>query len=55
MAIGNVDLHICIVGAGMGGLAYALAPAKLSFKHINIYETASNLRFVGPASSRHLI
>jgi 2-polyprenyl-6-methoxyphenol hydroxylase-like FAD-dependent oxidoreductase len=32
MAIRNMDLHICIVGAGMGSLAFALALAKLGFK-----------------------
>jgi len=32
---------------GMGGLACALALAKQGFKHIEVYETASNLGFVG--------
>jgi salicylate hydroxylase len=50
-----MDLHICIVGARMSGLACVIALAKLGVKHINIYETASNLRFVGPASSWKLI
>ncbi|KAJ7611363.1 hypothetical protein DFH06DRAFT_1373545 [Mycena polygramma] len=40
-------LHIVIVGAGMGGLAAALALAKKGFQHIHVYETASNLGFVG--------
>jgi hypothetical protein len=31
----------------MGGLACALALAKKGFKHIGVYETASNLGFVG--------
>lgn len=31
----------------MGGLACALALAKQGFKHIEVYETASNLGFVG--------
>jgi salicylate hydroxylase len=31
----------------MGGLASALALAKKGFKHIEVYETASNLGFVG--------
>ena len=31
----------------MGGLACALALAKIGFKHIDVYETASNLGFVG--------
>jgi hypothetical protein len=39
----------------MDGLACVIALAKLGFKHINIYETALNLRFVGAASSRNLI
>ncbi|KXL42578.1 hypothetical protein M433DRAFT_70407 [Acidomyces richmondensis BFW] len=41
------DLEIVIVGAGMGGLATALALAKRGFRHISVYETASNLGFVG--------
>jgi len=32
---------------GMGGLACALSLAKEGFTHIDIYETASNLGFVG--------
>ena len=31
----------------MGGLGCALALAKKGFKHISVYETASNLGFVG--------
>jgi salicylate hydroxylase len=31
----------------MGGLACALALAKKGFRHIEVYETASNLGFVG--------
>lgn len=31
----------------MGGLGCALALAKKGFKHIDLYETASNLGFVG--------
>jgi salicylate hydroxylase len=31
----------------MGGLATALALAKKGFTHIDVYETASNLGFVG--------
>jgi salicylate hydroxylase len=31
----------------MGGLATALALAKKGFMHISVYETASNLGFVG--------
>ncbi|KAL5347846.1 hypothetical protein ACLOAV_007256 [Pseudogymnoascus australis] len=40
-------LKICIIGAGMGGLACALALAKKGFQHIEVFETASNLGFVG--------
>jgi salicylate hydroxylase len=43
----NKDLQISIIGAGMGGLAAALAFAKKGFRHITVYETASNLGFVG--------
>jgi len=32
---------------GMGGLACALSLAKEGFTHIDVYETASNLGFVG--------
>ena len=32
---------------GMGGLGCALTLAKKGFKHIDVYETASNLGFVG--------
>ncbi|KAF2769825.1 FAD/NAD(P)-binding domain-containing protein [Teratosphaeria nubilosa] len=42
-----LDLEIAIVGAGMGGLATALALAKQGFRNIDVYETASNLGFVG--------
>ncbi|KAI0528388.1 FAD/NAD(P)-binding domain-containing protein [Xylaria digitata] len=41
------ELRISVIGAGMGGLACALAFAKKGFKKINVYETASNLGFVG--------
>ncbi|KIL92869.1 salicylate hydroxylase [Fusarium avenaceum] len=41
------DLHIAIMGAGMGGLGAALALAKRGFKHIDVYEAASALGFVG--------
>lgn len=40
-------LDIAIVGAGMGGLATALALAKQGFNNIHVYEYASNLGFVG--------
>ena len=42
-----LDLHICIIGAGMGGLVTALSLAKQGFTHIDVYEAASNLGFVG--------
>ncbi len=41
------DLRIAIIGAGMGGLGTALALAKNGFKNISVYESASNLGFVG--------
>ncbi|GKT48652.1 FAD-dependent monooxygenase OpS4 [Colletotrichum spaethianum] len=41
------ELKIAIIGAGMGGLGCALALAKKGFNHIDVYETASNLGFVG--------
>ncbi|KAH7133719.1 hypothetical protein EDB81DRAFT_727149 [Dactylonectria macrodidyma] len=41
------DLRIAIIGAGMGGLAAALALAKKGFKHIEVFEMASDLGFVG--------
>ncbi|KAJ3926656.1 MAG: hypothetical protein NXY57DRAFT_905276 [Lentinula lateritia] len=41
------DLHVAIIGAGMGGLACALALAKHGITRIDVYETASNLGFVG--------
>lgn len=41
------ELDIAIVGAGMAGLACALALSKQGFTKITVYETASNLGFVG--------
>ena len=41
------QLKICIIGAGMGGLACALALAKAGFERIEVFESASNLGFVG--------
>ncbi|KAL4920990.1 hypothetical protein BDW62DRAFT_198438 [Aspergillus aurantiobrunneus] len=41
------DLKIAILGAGMGGLTSALALAEKGFKYIDVYETASDLGFVG--------
>jgi salicylate hydroxylase len=43
----NRDLRIVVVGAGMGGLASALSLAQQGFEHIDVYESASNLGFVG--------
>ncbi|RMZ85907.1 hypothetical protein DV736_g6542, partial [Chaetothyriales sp. CBS 134916] len=39
--------RICIIGAGMGGLTCALALAQAGFENIEVYESASNLGFVG--------
>ncbi|KAK4456733.1 hypothetical protein QBC42DRAFT_321568 [Cladorrhinum samala] len=41
------DLRIVVIGAGMGGLGTALAFARKGFKKIDVFETASNLGFVG--------
>ena len=41
------NIKICIIGAGMGGLTCALALAKQGFENIEVYESASNLGFVG--------
>ncbi|KAL9083313.1 MAG: hypothetical protein Q9165_008571 [Trypethelium subeluteriae] len=41
------NLHIAIIGAGMGGLACALALKKHGFDRVEVYESASNLGFVG--------
>ncbi|KLU81926.1 salicylate hydroxylase [Magnaporthiopsis poae ATCC 64411] len=41
------DLRIVIIGAGMGGLGCALSLAKKGFKHIDVFETAPDLGFVG--------
>ena len=41
------NMKICIIGAGMGGLTCALALVKQGFKNIEVYESASNLGFVG--------
>ncbi|ENH70023.1 3-hydroxybenzoate 6-hydroxylase 1 [Fusarium oxysporum f. sp. cubense race 1] len=42
-----IDSRVVIVGAGMGGLTCALALAKKGFKDIEVYESASDLGFVG--------
>ena len=47
------DLHIVVIGAGMGGLAAALALAKKGFTHVDVFEAASNLGFVGAGSELH--
>ncbi|THV93500.1 putative monooxygenase [Aureobasidium pullulans] len=41
------DMHICIAGSGMGGLACALSLARQGFTKISVYEYASSLGFVG--------
>lgn len=38
---------LLMVFEGMGGLTSALALAKQGFQNIEVYETASNLGFVG--------
>ncbi|KAF9631129.1 putative salicylate hydroxylase protein [Lasiodiplodia theobromae] len=43
----NKELRVAIVGSGMGGLTCALALARKGFKHIAVYEIATNLGFVG--------
>ncbi|ORY10731.1 salicylate hydroxylase-like protein [Clohesyomyces aquaticus] len=43
----DASIKICIAGAGMGGLACALALAQAGHRDITVYETASNLGFVG--------
>lgn len=40
-------LRIAIAGAGMGGLAAALALARQGFTQIDVYEAARDLGFVG--------
>jgi len=44
---GSIANKVAVTLTGMGGLACALAFAKKGFKHIDVYETASNLGFVG--------
>ncbi|KAK7531508.1 salicylate hydroxylase-like protein [Phyllosticta citribraziliensis] len=41
------DLHIAVIGSGMGGLASALALGKRGFKNVHVYEIAPDLGFVG--------
>ncbi|KAF8210988.1 hypothetical protein K438DRAFT_1903660 [Mycena galopus ATCC 62051] len=45
-SLGSI-LRIVVVGAGMSGLAAVLALARNGFTQIHVYETASNLGFVG--------
>ncbi|XHF98703.1 hypothetical protein AWENTII_002246 [Aspergillus wentii] len=47
MAESIQDLRIAIIGAGMGGLATALALAKSGFTSIHVFEYAHDLGFVG--------
>ncbi|KAJ5566051.1 Monooxygenase FAD-binding [Penicillium sp. DV-2018c] len=47
MAKAPQDLQVAILGAGMGGLTSALALAQKGFKNIDVYESASDLGFVG--------
>jgi salicylate hydroxylase len=49
MAIDNAvrSMKVAIIGAGMGGLTCALSLAKQGFENIEVYESASNLGFVG--------
>ena len=42
-----LNLKVCIVGAGMGGLTTALALAAAGFRDIEVFESASDLGFVG--------
>ncbi|KAF5017784.1 hypothetical protein F66182_10269 [Fusarium sp. NRRL 66182] len=44
---GYQDLKVTIVGAGMGGLAAALAFAKKGFRQVHVYEDAPAFGFVG--------
>lgn len=41
------NLKVCIIGAGMGGLTTGLALAAAGFRDIEIFESASDLGFVG--------
>ncbi|KAJ7691970.1 hypothetical protein B0H17DRAFT_1062297 [Mycena rosella] len=43
----GLTLRIAIAGAGMGGLATALALVQNGFTNVHLYEAASNLGFVG--------
>ncbi|KAJ6462393.1 hypothetical protein C8R47DRAFT_1058170 [Mycena vitilis] len=47
-------LRIAIAGAGMSGLATALALAREGFTQINVYESARDLGFVAPNLSHQL-
>ncbi|KAM5353412.1 hypothetical protein ACJ41O_000062 [Fusarium nematophilum] len=41
------NLRVSIIGAGMGGLAAALAFGKKGFRQVDVYENAPGLGFVG--------
>jgi len=41
------NLRIAVIGAGMGGLTAALSLAQAGHNNISVYESASNLGFVG--------
>ncbi|KAM0275045.1 hypothetical protein ACHAQH_007606 [Verticillium albo-atrum] len=43
----NFDTRVTIIGAGMGGLAAALAFARKGFRQVHVYENAPALGFVG--------
>jgi salicylate hydroxylase len=45
--ISAFKFHALTDATGMGGLTCALALAKEGFENIEVYETASNLGFVG--------
>ena len=44
---GVANLKICIIGAGMGGLTTALSLAAAGFRNVEVFESASDLGFVG--------
>ncbi|KAH7305421.1 hypothetical protein B0I35DRAFT_400046 [Stachybotrys elegans] len=43
----STDRRVAIIGSGMGGLTACLAFAKKGFRHIDVYESALGLGFVG--------
>ncbi|EXJ54894.1 salicylate hydroxylase [Cladophialophora psammophila CBS 110553] len=44
---GVESLKIRIIGAGIGGLTTALSLAQSGFQHIQVFEMAADLGFVG--------